>query len=1212
MERRTARLIEDITDEGLFEHLGTAILRSADALRYSHLTHPGVNADGRTVAGPLDAVAVQSRGGTTVIVIAEFTTTRAKDLRRKWLSPNDPVGDLHKALKIVAEERARMPGMQAMVALCCAVEPSQDLTRDVTAVAVAADVELDIWTRERLSDYLDYETEGQYLRHAFFGTAVDRLSATLLSEISRAAVKRLPGDIPPGSLIDRAESGLSLDAMSRPVAFIVGDSGCGKTVSAYQLLASHVAEGGYGFVLPDTLLETGTSLERTLTHALQRAHPSLTNSCGAEALALCSMRKPLLLIVEDINTVGNPTRAIETILGWYAESLRDNAGAPGWRVICPVWPAALQLLREDRRRRADQLAVPLGALDRSEGRELVLRRAGVSGVELSALMAESMAEALGNDALLIALSSLTEGHSPHEVIQVYIDSACRQLADGQGTRVLDDYRAALRSLSVEMLQRRNLAPTWSQAIDWLQASTDGVAALRELVKQGTVIRVVDSVLRFRHDRVRLSLLADAIARGLDAGSLPEDVLGDAGYAEAVGHALVAGAFSQALTRKVVAMAPLAGFVALKVLGTASRSVHKTIADALSVWLSDANRIDEGLRTLRWEALRVLAQTDSHHAGELVQQFRDRGWATTEARFRHGDLDAGVHLCGHFGPGVRYTWRDSLINHVWHRYQHQIEPLLADRLSVSSNERVSRVGELHLAGFARSRTCLRSIIEGWHTDPHKRENLSAYLWAATQCEGDGIQSFLSELCATWATLPNTSDESSDKEQRSFPLRHAVVLDDLQWGVARGLSAVSLQFLLARAGEADLHEPIKILLKHVDHPDVVTLLVNSTVTAERKARAEGFALFPFGETSDLLRRKYGQVLSVQSSAKLVGTWNDLEQPEDVRIAAFRYWSTRVADGDIARYCTNEDGLLADEMLRTRLDRGDASAARLLGGRVHGSLNAYWWQYGRYAWCPALTEALADALDRVAGLYGSGADRADEASWILAELVTRRSPQEIEALLVPRWTELSVDPRFVQAALFASTTRLRSMVADVLGRAKDPRAYLQLIASHWGVHTARHPGVTRVAQLEGLVPYLNSVEVSDLNQLWEVCNERGWLEFRRSYLDSLVNSKEHKSIVDVEGLHAKLDEDLRCQHRFPLHHWVDRCLLVGWNANELLDGVDSWLSTKGKSVDALTLGAELIRHLGARADIERIQRYASISDAHAAVVRDARFAVARRTLQ
>jgi hypothetical protein len=82
MTRGTAKLLSEITDEGLFERLATAVLREAEE-RYSSLAHPGVNAEGKTVKAPLDGILYILGAQPDHLVAVHHTTTKASDLRSK-------------------------------------------------------------------------------------------------------------------------------------------------------------------------------------------------------------------------------------------------------------------------------------------------------------------------------------------------------------------------------------------------------------------------------------------------------------------------------------------------------------------------------------------------------------------------------------------------------------------------------------------------------------------------------------------------------------------------------------------------------------------------------------------------------------------------------------------------------------------------------------------------------------------------------------------------------------------------------------------------------------------------------------------------------------------------------------------------------------------------------------------------------------------------
>jgi hypothetical protein len=70
----TNRALSQITDAGLFERLATAVLRQADSALYGNLTHPGMNADGKTVKAPVDGIAFVSGAIPPHLVIAHHAS----------------------------------------------------------------------------------------------------------------------------------------------------------------------------------------------------------------------------------------------------------------------------------------------------------------------------------------------------------------------------------------------------------------------------------------------------------------------------------------------------------------------------------------------------------------------------------------------------------------------------------------------------------------------------------------------------------------------------------------------------------------------------------------------------------------------------------------------------------------------------------------------------------------------------------------------------------------------------------------------------------------------------------------------------------------------------------------------------------------------------------------------------------------------------------
>jgi len=117
----TVQALSEITDAGLFEHLATAVLRGAKPELYGNLTQPGVNAEGKTVKSPVDAISFVLGANPRHMVTAQHTIGLQDDLGKKWLhDPSKvtsrkgtrsvaPAGDVVKTAVIANDERRRRP-----------------------------------------------------------------------------------------------------------------------------------------------------------------------------------------------------------------------------------------------------------------------------------------------------------------------------------------------------------------------------------------------------------------------------------------------------------------------------------------------------------------------------------------------------------------------------------------------------------------------------------------------------------------------------------------------------------------------------------------------------------------------------------------------------------------------------------------------------------------------------------------------------------------------------------------------------------------------------------------------------------------------------------------------------------------------------------------------------------------------------------------------
>ena len=102
------------------------------------------------------------------------------------------------------------------------------------------------------------------------------------------------------------------------------------------------------------------------------------------------------------------------------------------------------------------------------------------------------------------------------------------------------YRGALRVLALETLKRGQLEPTFSDVVKWTAEAPSIAAMLRDLARYREVFRLDENAqcqqVRFRHDRVRDHLLAEAIKDAISRDALPAKVMSEPYFAEVIGMA----------------------------------------------------------------------------------------------------------------------------------------------------------------------------------------------------------------------------------------------------------------------------------------------------------------------------------------------------------------------------------------------------------------------------------------------------------------------------------------------------------------------------------------------------------------------------------------------------------------------------------------------------------------------------------------------------
>jgi hypothetical protein len=1225
----TVRALSEITDPGLFEHLAAAVLRSARPELYRNLTQPGINADGKPVKSPVDTISFVPGSNPPHMIAGHHTTCEREDLRKKWLhdpstvvprrgsKPTAPAGDVIKTAAIANDERVNTPDLRVTLALTTNQEPPEETTREAESTARKIGIELDIWSRSRIADHLDHHPDGQWLRRKYLGIEQERLSIELLRELSKRSIEENQLPAPEEARIERDIVGKLRSELPAPVGFLVGESGYGKSIAAYQLLQTHVQHGGCGLVLSHEILASSTTLDQAIDTVLRRLHSALEPSTGAKARSLGSSGMPLLIVVEDVSRSQQCAALIERLAKWATIDKADKEGRkPSWQVVCPIWPQLISALGDEARKRVGALGLQLGPYNQKEARDAVQRRASLEGRSLLPLEADEIAQALGCDPLLIALHELKETPSAAQVIAKFISQSTERLSVHGGTHTAYEYESTLRALAYEMLERRSVSPLWRDVLEWFRGSPDQLAILRELTKHGEVIRIVgsgeQSSIAFRHDRVKKSLLISAAADAVANGKMADHAFSDPFFADVVGAVLAHKTATISAVARAKSSNPLSLFFALQVFGEPRNEVDRAIIDAIHQWLADANSHTRAFQTLRHWALHVLAQTQSSHVVDIVKGFKDRSWDASLAKLRNGELSGGVNLCYRIEPRSNAPWRDTCIDHAKARYGESLTNDLRVLLCREDLSEGKLMGALRLAGHFRDSSLADAIQHCWQSDKDRMSRVDDYLWAFAQCAGERTEELLTPPCDAWATLPAKAEKES-----SISPRYAVG-DSLSWAFWRSLPKASLDYFIRRAGKDEtLRSNILFMLRGVDDPDAVEFIAREI--SRWLKEAEGTDRFwPFvRDTSEHWHRQQregGRTMSATSRQRLRTLWENETGEKHLRIHSLRMWAATVQPDDLDLLVKIDlESVIGDGALRARLQRGDQSAIPRLIEKIRESEGgAYWWQVGREIWSDVLTNELDGEFSRRGATATQEWDRHGDGDWITAELLTRLDTSTAERLLLKHWDHLRSSSEFIQSALYVATPRLRKLVQQAMSQCPDRAKMLQHVQHHFGIRMTGHPGVTRVEQVEALLPYLDDLDDMAIHDLWELCSNRGWMALRKAHLDARLTERWRvRSGLDDKLMMQDLDKEMSYDRTPWMDRWVDDHLGSGLSMQDILRVARKWLQEK-KTAKAMEVVSSIVTHAGRRADAEILLDGSNGSAFADEIVVDTRFAIFRRTLE
>lgn len=1252
----TAEALEQMGNAGEFEILALRALRVLDE-DCRAVIHLGVNSQGKTIPNPLDGFCLVPGTNPPKYVMTAFTLCKKRELKRKWLFGGTvgavsvsrkrrssavarEDGDLVKAARRAEQLREGIPNAQFIVYLCTIRIPESDLIDEVYANARGFGIEARFLEGSMLRDFLDTKSEGQWLRQEHLGIEADQLSRSLLQRLCRDILDRYAAEMPfcdPATIVQTIASQEAQNVLRQPTLFLhalVGPSGVGKTVVAFDLLRQHIGREGVGLWIRREIAERASTLPEAVDEVLRATHPRLEKGAGQIAVRFGTVESPFIVVIDDVNRSTTAPQLIQKIVGWARNARRtDNSGKvqpSSVRILCPIWDSYYSA---DLRMRGpnDWMGVQtVGPMRRSESVACLRVALGTLAERFSDGELMHFAESLKDDAILLGLFAKNMISQPElnptalaqDVIGNLVIRAVGELAARTGFAI-GHYRSALRQVSLEMVRRRTLYPSWTALEEWFGSGHQIVQLLSQLAAQGAICRGSQSdatgQFQFRHDRILDYHLRAALSELSVENHPPDDSVWDPFFVHHLAWALVSCNLPSHTLELAAHRNPVAVVAAIEHLPSLPSNGTSAVLAKARGWLET---VSQALPSVRDDAYGVLARIESPHLLAVTDGLgKDR--RILFGRLRNGDAAAGARvLSEHFYPGTRYQWLEALIQQAKFRHGPELMARLKELLAQKDIEDALRSGALSLAGYLGESSLATAMRTGWENAQDRNKFIVETLWASLRCSCAAPAEFLAPVFAAILGL-------KDMDQAGGLSDRQTVLQETRFAARHGFKEEVLKFLRDLGQREEYQGIIAAILEGTDHAVAVDFVARSMAFWSHRAKEEG-KFSPWAATwADRWTRGDGEgtvPLSQASADALRSLWQEETNPDWLRQYALSVWA-KVA-GDL-RYLRSisEESALHETAVWHRALRGDRTTASQVAGKL--TEKAWWFEVVPKIWCKEMVEALDYQLSLVAAHDKPWNNRHYGLAHTLRDIPARDGVR----LLMKHWPTVCRKPLFIQAALYLSTSESRARAAESIHSLGMKREIFQHVSYFFGFNMAGLSDRLSILHLDSLRPFLTCLDPMCVRDMLEFCRRHGYLGWAIEVLqpECLRRAKAAETRpynkfdwdfhlsewffpTDTDLLerldHAETVEPP--QRRGELWRWSRGFLERGDPLTRLFRIAKAWLNASPSMV-RYKMVASLIEENGARSDLEILHACQPIceTDEGRSTLADVSYVVRRRSL-
>lgn len=639
----------------------------------------------------------------------------------------------------------------------------------------------------------------------------------------------------------------------------------------------------------------------------------------------------MTLIVDDVNRLPAPERALEALQVMATEASQIDAPIT---FVVPVWK---NQLREDstRTRQPNWFFLDLGQFSQSEQKGLVKT---FSNGDVPAMT--SVAALLGGDPFLCGLvlptMHISSGEKSFvEIIKATFESVLTKAAEtAVNLRRVQASAAEFRSVLEDFIELcLNLddpEPTWMTVRQHLDERKSNLlyllAETNQLIRFASVATTERIV--WKHDRLRDALIGRWLAKHVLPKVLcaaPDDdtCLLNPALAEAWAMAFVF-APAELLAQSIPLLTkyqPLALVELLRIRACAASDLNNVLVHNLRNVLESPSFSDPVVGP-KWGVTWLLSKTDNEEVLDLTAGLPGRSWHISAARFRNGDVHAGLDLMARFFPESNFADLEECIEAFRKQRYSDREAVAADLANVP-RDADSAARLFTLCGYLGWSELVPPSWEAWRSLSHAEQLslLPQIVWVLNRCGDVNAQGFLTNTLLMTKEI-GRSDSSADSMSILGPEFIRPVERSFKWLMTQNSANTWAQ--LAR-DHPELRSSVAYMLRHIDYP--ITLETYVRMVAQDGDRL--FDAFEHAETSNLevsKRSLFRSSIPVRLETR-TRLWEIIKTDTDqeVRKWAFRFYRRSPIVNDLVELQQiQESDPLFDEVLRLRLRLRDQTAA------------------------------------------------------------------------------------------------------------------------------------------------------------------------------------------------------------------------------------------------------------------------------------------------